>query len=133
MNILYFEKLHFSKESNGEMEVKMNPSSYSALVGTPVTMTCEMTNAQPIDIVWIYYPAATPNKTSTIYFENNYLNGLQSIFSVTLTMSGSDLITYLTIPDVKLKDSLYVYECQCNIYRLTNFSISVYLYVSSKG
>lgn len=99
------------------MQVRMNPSSYSALAGTSVTMTCEMTNAQPIDIVWIFYPAATPNKTSTIYFENNYLNGLQAIFTVSLTISGSDLVTYLTLPQVKLNDSLYIYECQCNIYR----------------
>jgi hypothetical protein len=95
----------------------MEQNSYMAMAGTSVTMKCSITNVSPIDIVWIYYVPGT-GTTKTIYFENNYLNGLSSKFIITLELFNSSYITtYLTIPLVEYNDSFYTYQCECNIYR----------------
>jgi endo-beta-N-acetylglucosaminidase D len=95
----------------------MEKNVYTAWAGATVTMKCSVTNVSPIDVVWIYYVQGT-DTTKTIYFENNYLNGLSSKFLITLEISNStNITTYLTIPSVEYNDSLYTYQCECNIYR----------------
>lgn len=116
----------------------MNTSEYKSYVGSSLTITCTANYLRPIDIIWSMYPVYAPKQRTIIYSvchlirlfstdqlsrrflfqDNQYQGAFASRYRVDIDeISFANLTTSLTIKSVLLSDSMYSYECECNVYR----------------
>jgi hypothetical protein len=106
-------------ECSSQVVLSMTPNYYQALVGTPVTFKCIGIGEIAInDIVWLYYPTGNSSFTEVIYSDGAYTNNSNLKFSVSsFNSTPGYMLTTLEIKKVELTDSLYTYQCSCNVYR----------------
>ncbi|CAF1121164.1 unnamed protein product, partial [Brachionus calyciflorus] len=92
----------------------MNPNSYTAQLGTNVTMTCETSGLAINGIVLAYY-STTPPITPYFIYLNMYPNFTDK-YVVRFSTTGNNITVYLTILNVDLQDQYYSYDCTCYMY-----------------
>lgn len=96
----------------------MSKTEYKTMVGSSITLTCTANYLRPIDIIWTMYPIYAPKSRTVIYSDNQYQGAFSTRYRVDINeISFANLTTSLTIRDVLLSDSMYAYECECNVYR----------------
>lgn len=95
----------------------MNPNYYQAIVGSPVIFKCiGIGNIQLNDIVWLYFPSGNSSFTEVIFSDGSYTNNSEQKFTVS-SFNDTYLITTLQINKVEISDSLFTYQCACNVYK----------------
>lgn len=126
--------------------LSMNKSEYRTHVGSSLSITCTANYLRPVDIIWTMYPVYAPKLRTVIYSvsriirmimiiyflflflktsrcclpqkDNQYQGAFAARYRVDIDeISFANLTTSLTIKNVLLSDSMYAYECECNVYR----------------
>ena len=73
---------------------------------------------KPIDLVWTMYPIDRPLIKTVIYSDNQYQGDYSTRFKVNINqISFANLTSNLEIISLNKNDSLFSYQCECNVYR----------------
>lgn len=87
-------------------------------MGTSLKITCIANYLRPIDIIWSMYHIGSPSTRTVIYSDLQYQGGFSSRFKVSINeISFTNLTSSIEIFSVQSSDSLFKYECECNVYR----------------
>lgn len=93
-------------------------NNQTALVGTEYILKCSGVNLTISDIVWLYYPTGNSSYTNIIYSDGDYTHRPETKYEVkSIPTSANTIITNLMIKNVTLEDSLFTYQCACNVYK----------------
>ena len=97
----------------------MSSKYYSGIIGLPMSIICYGSNLSPTDIVWLYYPKGNATFTKVIYSDDAYAPVSMNKFSVDFNFSSETniLTTTLTFNKTSFEDSLFTYQCACNVYK----------------
>lgn len=99
------------------MTLSLGEASYSAYIGSTVTIICNGSNLLTDDIVWQYYPIGNSTFIKVIYIYGQLVNAFQTKYSVkSYQASSTEVVTSLTISNVAPEDADFQYQCSCNIY-----------------
>lgn len=103
--------------SDCQVTLSIDSSSYTGYIGNSLTITCNGTNLLTNDIVWQYYSLGNSTFVKVIYIYGQIVNGFRRKYSVSSVQSSpNEIMSSLTLSDLDMNDSYYVYVCACNIY-----------------
>lgn len=98
--------------------ITLSSSSYSAKLGSNLTIACLALNIPTIDITWYFYPLDNDTNSSLIYANAELKPWALGSFVVTTYQTAySEVKSELTIIGFNQNHTRYSYKCSCNIYR----------------
>lgn len=93
-------------------------ASYVGYVGHSTKLTCIGNYLSVGDVVWIVKSLENPLNQRVIYSDNSYIGSSSRKYSVDSSiLADNSILSSLTILNLNELDSLYSYECVCNIYK----------------
>ena len=100
---------------------KLDQPSYTAYSGDSITLICSASitggTIGKNDIIWQFYPIASNNTVTVIYFNGGMQNNPNGKYQVnTVPLTTTSVTSTLTVSSLNTTDATYVYQCVCNIY-----------------